>query len=201
MRVSAVAVIIMALVLPLAAQSGDGNRFRDQIWEIGPWFSAGKGLGKSSDFTFINAGGRIGHVLTDEIGGGPLRGTFEWSADVAPLWLVQQPELGAPGKEWVYGAGLSPVILKWNFTASERATPYVAAEAGVLFTTQDVPAGHTSRINFSPGLAVGTYFLQGRRSALDVSLHLRHISNASLGTENPGINITALVRVGYTWFK
>lgn len=201
MRVSAITVIVLALVLPSAAQSGGGNTFREQIWEIGPWFSAGKGLGKSSDFAFINAGGRFGHVLTDEIGSGSLRGSFEWAADVAPIWLVQQPKIRTTKDEWVYGAGLSPLVLKWNFTASERVTPYFAAEAGVLFTVRDVPAGRTSRINFSPGLAVGTYFLQSRRGALDVSLHLRHISNASLGTENPGINITALVRVGYTWFK
>jgi hypothetical protein len=79
--------------------------------------------------------------------------------------------------------------------------PYLAAEGGLLFSSTEIPPGDTSRVNFMPGGAVGFYFLRSNRQAVDLSVHITHISNASLADHNPGINATLQFRVGYTWFK
>src|SRR5215813_7326546 len=68
------------------------------------------------------------------VGGGFIRGNFEWSADVMPLYYVVQPGQNA------YGAGFNPVNLKWNFTTHTRAVPYLELGGGVLFTNNNVPA-------------------------------------------------------------
>src|SRR4051794_33288033 len=153
--------LLLLFVLCLSSFSfgqDDANALRKPVWEIGPWVGGGTGVGAASEFKFVNAGLRIGRVLTGEIGSGKFRGTFEWAADLMPLYMVRQSDFYDSGTQrWVYGGGFSPVILKWNWTANKKIVPYFAAEGGVLFTTTEVPPGDTSRTNFLPGGAFGIY--------------------------------------------
>ena len=184
-----------------SAQS-DGSALRNPVWEIGPWFGGGTGLGHASEFKFINAGVRIGRVLTHEIGTGTFRGTFEWASDIIPVYEVRQSDFYDSGPQhWVYAFSINPVVLKWNWTANKKIVPYFAAEGGMLISTKDIPLPNTENFNFTPGGAFGIYYFPKPKRAFDFSLHITHISNASLGDHNPGINATAQFRVGYTWFK
>ena len=177
------------------------NPLSRRVWEIGPFFQGGTGLGTASEFKFLVAGARVGRVLTGTIGTGRFRGTFEWAADLMPLYEVRQDDNYINGTQrWVYGGSFSPVILKWNWVGGKAVTPYFDAEGGVLFTHREVPAGDTSAVNFTPGGAFGIYIRQGPKHAFDLAVHVIHISNASLA-HNPGINATMQFRVGYTWFK
>jgi hypothetical protein len=202
MKVRLIAVVLLCACIPaLAQKNDDGTPLSKPVWEIGPWVGGGTGLGKSSDFKFVNAGVRLGRVLTHTIGDSWFRGTFEYAVDLMPLYEVRQDDNYTSGPQhWVYGGAFNPIILKWNWVANKRVTPYFAAEGGVLFTTTEVPAGNTSRVNFLPGGAFGLYLLKGEKHAIDLSGHITHISNASLG-HNPGINATMQFRVGFTWFK
>ncbi len=163
-------------------------------WEFGPWVGGGPGLGSRSNFHFFNAGLRLGTILVDGLGEGRARGSFEWCADVIPVYLVYQPDR-------VYGWSVNPVVLKWNFTAGKRFVPFIAAEGGVLFTRTEVPPGDTSTTNFTPGGAFGVYIMRGEKHAIEFSGHVTHISSASLGNHNPGINASLQFRLGYFWFK
>ena len=201
MKVRLFALLLFCTCLPALAQTNDIAPLSKEMWEIGPWFGGGTGLGTASDFKIINAGVRIGRVLTGTLGTGTFRGTFEWAADLMPLYEIRQDDFYTTGPQhWVYGGAFNPVILKWNWVANKKITPYFAAEGGVLFTKTEVPAGDTSRVNFLPGGAFGIYIHRGEKHAIDLSAHVTHISNASLG-HNPGINATMQFRVGYTWFK
>ncbi|HMK30230.1 MAG TPA: acyloxyacyl hydrolase [Terriglobales bacterium] len=202
MRIAAV-VLMLLIVNPWArGQKPAESPLRQPVWEFGPWFGGGTGLGTASEFKFINAGARIGRVLSNEIGTGRFRGTFEWAADLMPLYEVQQSLFYTSGpSEWIYGGAFNPIVLKWNWTANPRIVPHFEAEGGVLFTTKEVPPGDTSRVNFLPGGAFGIYLMRASRQAIDLSVHVTHISNASMGDHNPGINATMQFRLGYTWFK
>jgi hypothetical protein len=194
--------VIVAVLLLSACALAQDNPLRQPVWEMGPWFGGGTGLGHASEFKFINAGVRFGRVLTGELGNGRMRGTFEWAADIMPLYEVRQSALYTSGpQQWVYGFAANPVVLKYNWTGGNRVVPYFAAEGGLLVSRKDIPLPNTSSINFMPGGAFGFYFLRSNRQAVDVSVHITHISNASLGDHNPGINATTQFRVGYTWFK
>jgi hypothetical protein len=185
-----------------ATTQTEGSALSNPVWEIGPWVGGGTGLGAASEFKFINAGLRIGRVLTGEIGTGNFRGTFEWASDIIPLYEVRQSDFYNSGPQhWVYAFSINPVVLKWNWTANKKVVPYFSAEGGMLISTKDIPLPNTLSFNFTPGGAFGIYVFRNPKRALDLSLHITHISNASLGDHNPGINATAEFRVGYTWFK
>jgi hypothetical protein len=44
------------------------------------------------------------------------------------------------------------------------------------------------------------YFFKDKRS-VDFSANAVHISSASLGDKNPGVNASIQVSLGYTWWK
>ena len=89
--------LIAVVVLLSAAAVAQDNPLRRPVWELGPWFGGGTGLGQASEFKFINGGLRIGRVLTGELGSGRMRGTFEWAADIMPVYEVRQSALYTSG--------------------------------------------------------------------------------------------------------
>jgi hypothetical protein len=127
-----------------------------------------------------NVGLRYGRVLTDEHGPGWLRGRFEYTVDVIPIFWVFQPGGTA------YGAGFDPLGLKWNFSPHRRIQPYAGITGGVVFTNRPTPPG-ISRVNFIPSAAVGMHFLRGKHN-WSVEFRYLHISDAGLTAINPGIN-------------
>jgi hypothetical protein len=55
--------------------------------------------------------------------------------------------------------------------------------------------------NFTPQFGVGVhYFLHGDRS-IDFGANAIHISSASLGDKNPGVNASVQFSLGYSWWK
>jgi lipid A 3-O-deacylase len=114
------------------------------------------------------------------------------------------------------GASITPIMLRYNFTHGKRFMPWIQAAGGVVWTnhkypavgnldptdpTQTGPASDTSVWNFTPQGGIGAhYFLRPKRS-VDVSINGVHISSASLGDKNPGVNASVQVSVGYTWWK
>jgi len=197
---------------------------RQGATEMTLWAGAGSGLGHSDSTQMAVAGFRFGKVLTGEHGPSWLRGNFEYAFDLMPLYMFFQGQQSTglpesvyaaistepPGageqqltghRQAVYGGSFNPIVLKWNFTRGKRMVPFAAIEGGVICTAHNVPAGNTSPVNFGSGVAYGMQFLRGEHHAISISGHVLHISNASLGTLNPSINISAHLRVGYEWWK
>jgi len=112
-----------------------------------------------------------------------------------------------------YGVSLTPVIFRWNFaTKSHRIQPWFQAAGGLIYTTHKFPPniltnkaaginGGTSVWNFSPQGGGGIhYFIRPKRS-IDLGVNGVHISSASLGDRNPGVNASIQIQVGYTFWK
>ncbi|MDR3735162.1 MAG: acyloxyacyl hydrolase [Acidobacteriaceae bacterium] len=113
------------------------------------------------------------------------------------------------------GTSLTPIILRWNYTRGKRFMPWVQGAGGILWTnhkypafgsptlglSQDGPNTEASVFNFTPQGGVGFhYFLRPKRS-VDFSANGIHISSASLGDKNPGVNASVQFSLGYTWWK
>lgn len=113
------------------------------------------------------------------------------------------------------GLSITPIILRWNFTGTRRISPWIQGAGGVLWTNHKYPAfgGQALNLandgpntdasvwNFTPQMGVGLhYFLRPRRS-IDFSANAVHISSASLGDKNPGVNASVQFTIGYTWWK
>ena len=192
---------VFAFLLPCSAQEATIHYGAKEI-EI--YAGGGSGIGDRSSYQYANAGVRAGLVLTDAHGPGFLRGNFEYAVEVSPVYLFFQPVTlsdGTRGRETVYGAAVSPLVLKWNFTSGRKVVPYFALEGAAILTTKDVPAGDTSVVNFGSGVAAGVqYFCKDRRSVA-VSARVLHISNAEIGDYNPSINLGVQFRLEYQWWK
>ncbi|MEO8869212.1 MAG: acyloxyacyl hydrolase [Granulicella sp.] len=113
------------------------------------------------------------------------------------------------------GASITPIILRWNFTGTRRMSFWMQGAGGVLWTNHKFPAfgspilnlnndgpnSDASVWNFTPQAGVGLhYFIRPRRS-IDFGANAVHISSASLGDKNPGVNASVQFSLGYTWWK
>ena len=190
------AAVVFALALAGAssarAQGGAVEGPRKGGSEVQVWTSVGySAKGGTRSTSVWNAGLRYGWILTNARGPGILRGRLEYAVDAVPLYAIFQP------RGVVYGAGLNPFALKWNFDGSGRVAPYFDFGGGVLFTSANVPAG-VSRINFTPGGAVGINVGHGK-AHWSLELRTMHVSDAGLTTVNPGVTLV-MVRAGLGWF-
>jgi hypothetical protein len=75
----------------------------------------------------------------------------------------------------------------------------LAAVGGVLFSTHNLPPGDTANVNFTSGAEVGAQIFRKERNSWDLAVKAYHLSNASLGKHNPGINASLQFMLGYTW--
>ena len=211
-----------------AAHDDSGNPVAQvrnaQSWEYGPFVNWGSGVGDRSDFKFFWGGFQAGKVLTPVLKAGIFSGQFELGANIMPLWQAYTP---APHPQtFVYqgqtytepigggtyrGASITPVIFRWNFlTHSRRLQPWFQAAGGLIYTTHKFPPdvlvphglpGATSVFNFSPQGGIGMHYFTRPGRSFDLELNAVHISSASLGDRNPGVNASLQVQVGYTWWK
>jgi hypothetical protein len=164
-----------------------------------PGWNKGFFVGGSTSFantpsaqTFL-AGARFGRVLTHELGSNALRGSFEMAVDIIPIY-----EFWIDGNAQYSGA-IDPFVAKWNFTGGKTVSPYLAAIGGVVFSPSNLPPGDTSQVNFTSGAELGAQWFRQSKSSLDFAVKIYHLSNASLGNKNPGINGAVQLTVGYTW--
>lgn len=200
-----------------------------RLWELAPFVNGGKGVGNRADFKFLWAGFELGKPVTPVLHAGILTGQFELAGNIMPLWLAFTPAPGLQTRMCIgpsgatipcivlvgggtyHGLSLTPVIFRWNFlTRSRRIQPWFQGAGGLIYTTHKFPPdvlvpsgipGGTSVWNFSPQGGIGIhYFTQARRS-IDLGVNAVHISSASLGDRNPGVNASIQIQLGYTFWK
>jgi hypothetical protein len=193
-------------------------------WEWGPTANFGSGVGDRSGIYFFAAGLQGGRVLTQVVHAGPLSGRFEAGVSVVPFWQAYTPAahnntIDTPNGPIVQrtaggtytGASVSPVVWRWDFAPrSQKYMPWAQASAGVLYTTHKFPPtievpegtpGGTSVFNFRSGGGFGMHYFSRPKRSIDFLVLAEHISSASLGDKNPGINASLQMFVGYTWWK
>jgi lipid A 3-O-deacylase len=185
MRKSLIGILICVVVCGAAAWAQDRPEDGANEWQV--WTGGGHSVPGGTAHTSVwNAGARYGWVLTRPHGPGFLKGRFEYVLDATPVFLVFQKTNTA------YGAGFSPLGLKWDFATRGKVVPYLELNGGTLFSSKNVPAG-TNDVNFTSAGAFGVHLLG--KYAWSVEARYLHISNAGLGNLNPGLN-TVEVRIG-----
>jgi lipid A 3-O-deacylase len=125
-----------------------------------------------------------GRILSRPIGPGVLRGQFEWSFEVVPVYGQFDPEN-------TYGFGFTPLHWRWNFLPRGRVAQFAELAGGALWTQDPVPA-RTTTSNFTAHIAYGLrYFVRPRLSVVG-SYRFHHISNGNRLERNPGVNAHVL---------
>ena len=198
---------------------------KNHSWGYGPFINWGSGVGARSDYKFLSGGVQVSKPMFPVVHAGFLSGQFEGGANIMPLWQAYTPPphyatimppgggsyVAPVGGGTFYGVSITPAIFRWDFlTSSKRLQPWFQAAGGVIYTThkfppdQQVPKGTpggTCVWNFSPQGGGGIrYFIRPKRS-IDVGVNGVHISSASLGDRNPGVNASVQIQVGYTFWR
>ena len=183
------------------------------------------------NFRFFMAGVHLGKVLTPALGHGLFRGNFEYAVEVMPFWQSYTPSFQrancvavgtgiscsnyfATGGMYT-GASITPIILRWNFVHGKRFMPFAQGAGGSLWTNHkypafgsplltlanDGPGTDASVWNFTPQGGVGFHYFMNAKHSIDFGANAVHISSASLGDRNPGVNASVQFSLGYTWWK
>jgi len=197
MKISARLLLAVAvLAAPLLAQSPTGDpvaALRTPGWNYGIFAGGSQSFANTPSAQTLIIGARVGRVLSHELGSNALRGSFEVAFDAIPVY-----EFWIDGHAQYAGA-IDPLVGKWNFTAGKTVSPYVAAVGGVVFSPHQLPAPDTSQVNFTSGAELGLQWFHQPKRSWDFVVKIYHLSNASLGNKNPGINGAVQFTVGYTW--
>jgi hypothetical protein len=193
--------------------------------EWGPFGFYGNGIGGDrSDYRFFAIGVQASKPLTRVLHAGILSGQFELAANIMPLWQAYTPPPHV--QEFVYqgvtyhlpigggtytGVSITPVIFRWNvLTRAQRWQPWFQGAGGIIYTTHKFPPdvlvphgvpGGTSVWNFSPQGGVGVHYFTRSRRSVDLGVNAVHISSASLGDHNPGVNASIQFQLGYTFWR
>ena len=181
-----------APLLAQASTDSPADVLRHPGWNESIFAGGGTTVASSPSAQNLVLGFRLGRVLTGEHGPGILRGTYEMGVDIIPL-----------DEYWIHGAqyagGIDPVVFKWNFTSGSKIVPYFAAVGGALFSNHNLPPGDTSQINFTSGPEIGAQIFNKGNNSWDIMVKAYHLSNASIGNHNPGLNANVQFMLGYTW--
>ena len=196
-------------------------------WEYGAFVDGGFGTANRSSYKFLWAGVHAGKVLTNPMGKGFLRGQFELAGELIPLWQAYTPkylrancyqQTGGPlscsglfptGGTYT-GISITPAILRWNLASRHRFRPWIQGAGGLIWTNHKFPPigpypkpDHlgTSVFNYTPQFGIGVHYFVKPRQSISISANAVHISNASMGDANPGVNASVQLSIGYTWWK
>lgn len=177
--------------------------------EFGFWggvsFQSPTLIGQTSDARFAELGLRYGRVLLTS-----KTVAFSWTIDVLPLAILSTKRLAvvpsgsgfviAEKQKSVFGWGVSPIGLKFNFRRQQRVQPFVAATGGFLYFKEDVPVAGAARFNFTFDFGGGLQIINSNRRSLSIGYKYQHISNGDRSSINPGVDVQ-MVYVGFSIFR
>jgi hypothetical protein len=182
-------------------------------------------VGNRSSYKFLSGGVQFGKPMFPVVHAGILSGQFELNGNIMPLWQAYTPAphyetfsfpgltpyVAPVGGGTYRGVSITPVIFRWNFlTRSKRLQPWFQGAGGLIYTTHKFPPaqlvpkgtpGGTSVWNFSPQGGGGVHYFVRPRRSIDLEVNAVHISSASLGDRNPGVNASIQIQIGYTYWK
>jgi hypothetical protein len=110
-----------------------------------------------------------------------------------PFTEVLHNELG---RRWTYSPGITPVCFSVHLLPERRLQPFLASTAGFIVSTRDIPEFETSAFNFTFSFGGGVEWFRDHQRSWTVEYRVQHMSNADIGTFNPGVD-SQFVRVGY----
>ncbi len=189
--------LVFLTCAPLLAQiptDSPVDALRSPSWNKGLFIGGSQSFANTPSAQSLVLGGRIGRVLTHELGHNPLRGSFEMAVDIIPLnefWIQRRPV-----RRW-HRSLHRQMELHRRLQGSRPTSPPSAA---CYSATKNLPPGDTSKREFHQrSRAWAAVVSSPAPNSIDFSAKVYHLSNASLGNKNPGINGAVQFMLGYTW--
>jgi hypothetical protein len=101
------------------------------------------------------------------------------------------------GTRWTYAGGVSPLGQRINFADHRRIQPFLFFNGGFLISPRDLPDYNSSSFNFTFDFGGGVQLFRDHHHAMALDYRIHHLSNAGLGTENPGMD-SQVIRLSYS---
>lgn len=105
-----------------------------------------------------------------------------------PTGTTSVPLYALLGRQNTNGAEFSPLGARISALPCRRVQPSFSLDLGLVATAHQIPLDNTDNFNFMFSFGPGVQFFAGRQSSLRLEYIYRHISNAGMGYENPGID-------------
>lgn len=175
--------------------------------EFGAWgaisFHSPTQFGRTHNAKFGNVGFRYGRVLAAS-----KSLAFAWTIDAVPMAILSNDRFttiptgtGVQNtRRSVYGAGLSPIGLKFNFRRQHRVQPFAGATGGFLYFREDVPISEARRFKFTFDFSGGIQIINVSRRAFTIGYKYQHLSNGGRSPINPGVDVQ-MIYAGFSIFK
>ncbi|MGH9971842.1 MAG: acyloxyacyl hydrolase [Pyrinomonadaceae bacterium] len=198
-----------ALLTPQTPNTGSSEGIQKGWNEFGVWgaisFDSTTLFGTTTGARFGNVGLRYGRVLAAS-----KTVAFEWTIDAVPLAILSNDRftlvpvgsgfLVQRTRKSVYGAGLSPIGLKFNFRRQLRVQPFASSTGGFLYFSEDVPVSGAARFNYTFDFGGGVQIINSARRAFTLGYKFQHISNGDRSPINPGVDVH-LIYAGFSIFN
>lgn len=200
--------LLSLLVLPAASAHAQWRRLRDHPWQWQLAVSDAVATRTASNNELIR-----GDFSTIAIQASrPLlqwrRVRFSWLGEALPVVRVESgapperipsvladpAEAGNPerlaryGVRQGWGIGLAPLGAEASVPLGTHGAVLLNVTAGAAWFNQVVPYGKATQANFTVAPGIGVERAVGAHGALAVGYALHHLSNASMGDANPGMN-------------
>ncbi len=191
-----VGMAMLLAVVPARADAGDfSDRFTLREWGV----QAGGGSSLRSGVQLYTLQPYFGLAMWEPID------TFFDRIDAEPLWVIE-PWVAVSDdtkgdKSTSFEIGVSPIFFRLTF-GDGKFRPYLEGGLGIVYTElrSEIRVGNTlgTRIQFASQGGVGLQYTLNPDMALALSARFRHISNAGMDSQNPGID-TIYGLLGFTF--
>jgi opacity protein-like surface antigen len=120
----------------------------------------------------------------------PTRVIFDDNAQIGNVCVdICIPFYAVLGKnEKTYAVALTPIGARAVFFPRWRIQPTFEANGGFVVSSRDLPVDYTSQFNFQFTLGPGVQVFASRNTAVRLEYVYRHISNAFMSANDPGID-------------
>jgi hypothetical protein len=115
------------------------------------------------------------------IANGPVGSILTGTTSSVPLYALF-------GRQNTYAAAITPVGLRVSAMPRWIFQPSIAIDTGFVISARDIPLDDSSQFNFTFAVGPGLQFFNSSHTSLRAEYLYRHISNAGLGAQNPGID-------------
>ena len=203
LRVLLVAGMFLTLVSRAVAEDAASGAPTRGPNEFGAWGGGSVAsttmIGKWTDFGYGQAAFRYARTLWSNDAF-----AIDWTVDAIPLALLSLDRGGSPGneggtKDVVYGAGIAPIGLRFDYDGFGWWRPYFATNVGFVMFEERVPSTGT-KFNYTWDFGVGAQLFVRDDQAVTLGYDWKHISNAYSGRTNPGFDANMLY-IGYSFFR
>ena len=124
-------------------------------------------------------------------GRGILRGHPAFAIEFVPVMAF----IISSHATWAFGTN---IMYEHHFAVSGRVLPVFKLGAGILRASNPIPDGEIA-FNFTVLAALGVNLMITEKDALFLGYRAHHVSNASIGNVNPGINVHTIV-FGFSFY-